>query len=399
MLSLGVNLGVLFLFKYFNLLNEAIRVAFNELNIFYDIPAFNLLLPVGISFYTFQTLAYSIDVYRGKMQPEENFRDFALYVSFFPQLVAGPIERATNLLPQFKRTYRYDYIRVVGGLQQMLWGFFKKLVIADRLAPLVNEVYNNPNEHSSITILTATYLFAIQIYCDFSGYSDIAIGAARTMGYDLMDNFRVPYLSKSIREFWQRWHISLSTWFRDYLYIPLGGNRVKVYRWYLNLMVVFVVSGFWHGANWTFLIWGALHGIYLIMEILKNRWFPNSFKIGKIASTFFTFNMVVLAWIFFRANSVGDAFYIINKIRTIFNDFSVQKVISAVFWQDSKGSMLVTLAITTFFLFIDPIMDSLVKKIKYNKKLPYGMIVSSILAASIMLFGAFGEVEFIYFQF
>lgn len=226
-----------------------------------------MLLPVGISFYTFQSLSYSIDVYRGEKEPERNFGKFALYVAFFPQLVAGPIERSTNLLPQFDRRISFDYDRFVSGLRLMLWGFFKKIVIADRLAIYVNEVYNSPAEFQGLTLILATYFFAFQIYCDFSGYSDIAIGAARIMGYDLMINFRQPYFSQSIAEFWKRWHISLSTWFKDYLYIPLGGNRVAKNRWYFNLMAVFLISGLWHGANWTFVLWGFLHGFYLVFSI------------------------------------------------------------------------------------------------------------------------------------
>jgi len=257
-LSLLSNLGLLFFFKYWNFFSGETRALLDSWNIMADVPTFQLLLPVGISFYTFQTLSYTIDVYNGKLEPEKNLGRFALYVSFFPQLVAGPIERATHLLPQLRQTFDFDYQRVVSGLQQMLWGFFKKVVIADRLAVYVNEIYASPGDENGLALLLATYFFAFQIYCDFSGYSDIAIGAARVMGYDLMENFRTPYLSKSIREFWSRWHISLSTWFRDYLYIPLGGNRVPQVRWFLNLFIVFVVSGFWHGANWTFLIWGAL---------------------------------------------------------------------------------------------------------------------------------------------
>ncbi len=401
-LSLGVNLGILFLFKYFNLFNDAVQAAFNKFNLFYDIPTFELLLPVGISFYTFQTLAYTIDVYNGKLKPERNLFNFALYVSFFPQLVAGPIERASRLLPQFQKTYQYNYIRVVGGLQQMLWGFFKKLVIADRLAPLVNEIYNAPTEVSGITLLTATYLFAFQIYCDFSGYSDIAIGSARVMGYDLMDNFKVPYLSKSIREFWQRWHISLSTWFRDYVYIPLGGNRVKVYRWYLNLLIVFMVSGLWHGANWTFLIWGALHGIYLIIEILLNKLPPILKRFPKIKHWFLigiTFHLVLLAWIFFRANTVNDAFYILKQIAYIPTELSISNIINGVLWKVNRLAVILTYIILFCFIFLDPFMDKKIKQFKGGEKFSHGLLLSALLLVLILLFGFFGEVEFIYFQF
>ncbi|MCB0064655.1 MAG: MBOAT family protein, partial [Caldilineaceae bacterium] len=259
--SLLVNLGLLFGFKYFNFFNESVRATLNLFNIFYNVPAFQVLLPVGISFYTFQTLSYTIDVYRGKLAPERHFGRFALYVAFFPQLVAGPIERATHLLPQFHQPMTFNQTRIASGLRLLLWGMFKKVVIADRLALYVNQVYDHPGDHGALTLLIASYFFAFQIYCDFSGYSDIAIGAARVMGFDLMENFRQPYMARSIAGFWRRWHISLSTWFRDYLYIPLGGNRVARWRWYSNLFLVFLVSGLWHGAAWHFVIWGALHGL------------------------------------------------------------------------------------------------------------------------------------------
>ena len=235
-LSLVVNLGLLFGFKYFNFFNDSLRTIFNQFNIFYDVPAFKVLLPVGISFYTFQTLSYTIDVYRGKRDPEKHLGIFALYVAFFPQLVAGPIERSTRLIPQLRKKYNFDYDRVTDGLKLMLWGFFKKVVIADRIAVIVNQVYNNPHDAAGFPFLIGTYLFAFQIYCDFSGYSDIAIGAAKIFGINLMENFRRPYFAKSIREFWQRWHISLSTWFRDYLYLSLGGSHITKWRWYYNII-------------------------------------------------------------------------------------------------------------------------------------------------------------------
>ena len=266
-LSLFTNLSVLFAFKYLNFFSDSIRYILNEFNIFYNIPYFNVLLPVGISFYTFQTLSYTIDVYRGQKKAEKHLGVFALYVSFFPQLVAGPIERSTRLLPQLKKENSFDYLRFKNGLLLMLWGFFKKIVIADRLAVLVNTVYNNPIDYQGITLIIATIFFAFQIYCDFSAYSDIAIGASKIMGYDLMKNFNRPYFSKSIAEFWRRWHISLGSWFRDYLYFFLGGNKKGQLIWYKNLMLVFLISGLWHGANWTFVIWGFLHGFYMIFSI------------------------------------------------------------------------------------------------------------------------------------
>ena len=285
---------------------------------------------MGISFYTFQTLSYTIDVYNGKTPVQNHLGIFAVYVSFFPQLVAGPIERSRHLLPQFYVEHKFSYNRVKYGLQQMLWGFFKKVVIADRLAIVVDGVYNNLDNYSGFSLVVATLFFTFQIYCDFSGYSDIAIGSARVMGFELIDNFKRPYFSKSISEFWRRWHISLSTWFRDYLYIPLGGNRVVKWRWYYNLFITFLVSGFWHGANWTFLVWGALHGTYLIMAIVlikPKEYILNMLNlkgglIHKIYRVTFTFALVVFAWIFFRANNISDAFYVINNMFSDIGDYT-----------------------------------------------------------------------------
>lgn len=329
-LSLFVNLGILFGFKYFNFLGENINTLFNQFNIFYNVQFFDVLLPVGISFYTFQTLSYTIDVYNGKTPAEKHLGVFAVYVSFFPQLVAGPIERSKRLLPQFFVEHKFTYERARSGLQQMMWGFFKKVVIADRLAIVVDGVYNNVENYSGLALIVATIFFAFQIYCDFSGYSDIAIGSARIMGFELMDNFKRPYFSKSIGEFWRRWHISLSTWFRDYLYIPLGGNRVVKWRWYYNLFITFLISGLWHGAAWTFVTWGALHGSYLIAEILLKKPKKNMLKktglketfIYKFLQVFITFSLVVFAWIFFRANSMSDAFYIITYMFVDFTEYT-----------------------------------------------------------------------------
>ena len=321
-LSLFSNLGLLFTFKYFNFFSTSISETFNYFNIFMDSPTFKLLLPVGISFYTFQTLSYTIDVYRGQKKAEKHLGYFAVFVSFFPQLVAGPIERSTNLLPQFFEKHDFDYQRVTDGLKLMMWGFFKKVVIADRLAILVNQVYNNADEYEGFPLILATYFFAFQIYCDFSGYSDIAIGAAQVMGFDLMENFRRPYHAKSISEFWKRWHISLSTWFRDYVYIPLGGNSTVKWRWYFNLFITFLVSGLWHGADWTFVIWGAIHGFYLISAIWTNGIVNKVYNfIGlkkgsngrKLIDVIWTFHLVLFAWIFFRANSFSDAIYILEN--------------------------------------------------------------------------------------
>ena len=328
LISIFSNIGILFGFKYFNFFSENIQTLFNNYNVFYEMPLFNVLLPVGISFYTFQTLSYTIDVYNNKTPAQRHLGVFAVYVSFFPQLVAGPIERSNHLLPQFFREHDFSYIRVKAGLQKMLWGFFKKIVIADNLAILVDGVYNNVDNYSGLTLIVATIFFTFQIYCDFSGYSDIAIGTAKVMGFELRENFKRPYFSKSIREFWQRWHITLSTWFKDYVYIPLGGNRTIKWRWYYNIFITFLVSGLWHGANWTFVIWGALHGTYLIIALaLTNPKKQFSSLIQKQSKSFnklldvtITFILVAFAWIFFRANNLDDAIYIISNLFVNYNE-------------------------------------------------------------------------------
>jgi len=270
-ISLVSNLGILFFFKYYNFFANSINVLNTKFNIHTQIPAFNVLLPVGISFYTFQALGYSIDVYKGTAKPEKNIVTYALFVTFFPQLVAGPIERTEHLLPQFKINHDFDYDRVTDGLKLALWGMFKKIVIADQLAIYVDKVYSSPTDYQSIALILATVFFAFQILCDFSGYSDIAIGCAKVLGFSLNKNFDSPYLAHNIADFWKRWHISLSTWFRDYLYIPLGGNRCSALRHSLNLLITFLLSGLWHGASITFIFWGLTHGLFLIIGNIKNK--------------------------------------------------------------------------------------------------------------------------------
>lgn len=325
-LSLAVNLGFLGVFKYFNFFVGSFVDAFTFLGSPIENKLFlNVILPVGISFYTFQTLSYSIDVYRRKLKPTHDLISFLAFVSFFPQLVAGPIERATHLLPQFQKDRTFDYDKSVDGMRQILWGFFKKVVIADNCAIYANDIFSNHTEYSGSTLVLGAIFFAFQIYGDFSGYSDIAIGTARLFGFSLMRNFAFPYFSRDIAEFWRRWHISLSTWFRDYLYIPLGGSRGSTGKVLINIMIIFVVSGFWHGANWTFIVWGALNGLYFIPLMLmkqnrryvdtisKNRFFPGLREGFQILTTF---ALTCLAWIFFRAESVTKA---LDYIRSIFN--------------------------------------------------------------------------------
>ena len=322
-LSLVLNLAILFFFKYFYFAVSSINSIFSYLNLAPVQVSFDVILPVGISFYTFQALGYTLDVYRGEIKPEKNLGRYALFVSFFPQLVAGPIERSKNLLHQLREKHTFDLDRVKDGLLLMLWGFFLKIVIADRAAILVDQVYNHYEEYGAVALILATVLFAVQIYCDFSSYSNIAIGAARVMGFHLMTNFEEPYLASSVAGFWRRWHISLSTWFRDYVYIPLGGNRVKKGRWAFNVMVVFLLSGLWHGAGWTFVIWGGLHGAYQIIGGYLRPWKQKiwkamhvnadaaSFRIGQILVTFL---LVDFGWIFFRSNSLDQAKTIIRKM-------------------------------------------------------------------------------------
>lgn len=317
-LSLLINFGILFVFKYFNFINDSVFQLLDLAGLRWPVPNLDLLLPVGISFYTFQAVGYTIDVYRGDLKAEKNLGIYALFVSFFPQLVAGPIERATNLLPQFREVHKLDAERFASGIRQMIWGYFMKVVVADRLALLVNAAYNNAAEHNGTTLLIATIFFAFQIYCDFAGYSNIAIGAARIMGFDLMTNFNRPYFSTNISEFWHRWHISLSTWFRDYVYIPLGGNRVSVKRNYFNVFITFVISGVWHGANWTFVIWGALHGLYISIQkfFRLDKAGHKSRGLKRFVFVAVNFVLVLIAWVFFRANSTADAVNIIQKMFT-----------------------------------------------------------------------------------
>jgi D-alanyl-lipoteichoic acid acyltransferase DltB (MBOAT superfamily) len=402
-LCLISNLGILFFFKYFNFFSQSAMELFQAWNIFYEAPLFDVLLPVGISFYTFQALSYIIDVYNGRTQAERHLGIFALYVAFWPQLVAGPIERTHHLLPQFRQPYSFDYLRVTNGLRLMLWGLFKKVVIADHLATYVNRVYNHPTDFQGFPLIIATVFFAVQIYCDFSGYTDIARGAARVLGYDLMENFNRPYFAKSVREFWQRWHISLSTWFRDYVYIPLGGSRVLKWRWYYNIFLTFLLSGLWHGANWTFVVWGALHGCYLILEHMTgtfqkkaaDKLFPSPQSLlGRVVQISLTMSMVCFAWIFFRANTLGDAFTIIGNI--FFIDLS-QLGIEVVGGHSFLLSILLILILVTVHL-----QERRMLIQHYVARLPVTVRWSVYTAAmwAVIVSGVFGvQQEFIYFQF
>ncbi len=322
-ISICVNLGFLGFFKYYNFFVDSLIESFTFFGGQLSINTLNIILPVGISFYTFQTLSYTIDVYNRKLEPTKDFLAFMAFVSFFPQLVAGPIERATNLLPQFHKRREFVYENAVDGLRQALWGLFKKVVIADNCATYANMIFNNQQEYSGSTLLLGAFFFAFQIYGDFSGYSDIAIGISRLFGFNLKRNFAFPYFSRDIAEFWRRWHISLSTWFRDYLYIPLGGSRGGTKMKIRNTFIIFIVSGFWHGANWTFVVWGALNAIYFLPLLLlkKNRVNTNLVAEGKYFPTIrelfqmlLTFFITLIAWVFFRADNVTNAFVYIKDM-------------------------------------------------------------------------------------
>jgi alginate O-acetyltransferase complex protein AlgI len=325
-LSIAINLGFLGFFKYYNFFLDNFIEAFSLFGYEFKPYSLSIVLPVGISFYTFQTMSYTIDVYRKKLNSTKDFIAFSAFVSFFPQLVAGPIERATNLLPQFYTKRTFDYIKAVDGIRQILWGLFKKVVIADNCAEFANEIFNNYNDHSGSTLLLGAFFFTFQIYGDFSGYSDIAIGTSRLFGFNLIQNFAFPYFSRDIAEFWRRWHISLSTWFRDYLYIPLGGSKGSRWMKVRNTFIIFIVSGFWHGANWTFIAWGTLNAIYFLPLLLANKNRKNLDVVAQeklfpslrnMLSILGTFLLTVFAWIFFRAESISDAF---NYIYSMFNN-------------------------------------------------------------------------------
>lgn len=393
-ISITVNLGLLGFFKYYNFFVNSFADAFTFFGSSLNVNTLNIILPVGISFYTFQTLSYSIDIYKKKLEPTSDFIGFAAFVCFFPQLVAGPIERATHLLPQFHTKRKFNYNFAVTGMRLIVWGLFKKVVIADRLSIFSNLVFNDVEAYNGVAVILAILFFTFQIYCDFSGYSDIAIGTARIFGFDLMTNFKMPYFSKSIKEFWSRWHISLSTWFRDYVYIPLGGNRVVKRRLIINLMATFLVSGFWHGANWTFIIWGGIHGLINILELqtenIRSNNFPNTLKI------LFTFSIVSFAWIFFRANSIADATYLIKSTLDISNNFGLINLLNLSF--ENKYSILIGVIMICFLIISEYVL--LFKKVtlmqsSFNRRLSYIMLFLIFI-----FFGVFSnQSDFIYFQF
>jgi len=403
-ISIIVNLGVLCVFKYFNFFLDSLYALVPALSNTFGFNSLDIILPVGISFYTFQTLSYTIDVYKRKLEPTTDLIAFSAFVSFFPQLVAGPIERATNLLPQFYKQRTFNYLAAVDGMRQILWGLFKKIVIADNCAEYANQIFNNSSDMNGSTLVLGAFFFTFQIYGDFSGYSDIAIGTSRLFGFNLMKNFSFPYFSRDIAEFWRRWHISLSTWFRDYLYIPLGGSNGGTFMKVSNTFIIFIVSGFWHGANWTFIAWGALNALYFLPLLLTNKnrnnieivakgkYFPSFKDLLLIISTF---GLTVFAWIFFRAQDIGHA------LQYIFGIFS-----SSIFDYPKFSNMIgaiYTLLYLIFFIVIEWIgrnENYAIEKLALNSKrfIRYGFYYLIII---IIIYASLGKSEqtFIYFQF
>ena len=401
--SILVNLGFLGFFKYYNFFLDNFITAFSFFGTEIKANSLNIILPVGISFYTFQTLSYSIDVYKRKLEPTKDFIAFSAFVSFFPQLVAGPIERATHLLPQFYKKRTFDYSKAVDGMRQILWGLFKKIVIADNCAEYANLIFNNSADYSGSTLVLGALFFTFQIYGDFSGYSDIAIGTSRLFGFNLMQNFNFPYFSRDIAEFWRRWHISLSTWFRDYLYIPLGGSRGGTWMKVRNTFIIFIVSGFWHGANWTFIIWGALNAIYFLPLMLTNnnrnnletvaqgKYLPN---IKEFSLMLLTFSLTIFAWIFFRAENVSHALSIIGEI------FSKSILSFQTSWTSGYITIL-HIILVLFFVIIEWINRDYefglqrISNYAFSRKIVYFLIVFLILFTA----DYHSKQEFIYFQF
>lgn len=398
-LSVIITFGLLFVFKYIDFFYHVLHKLLQLMSIQHSYVPFNITLPVGISFFTFQTMSYTLDVFYGKQKAEHHFGKFALFVTYFPQLVAGPIERAGNLLAQFNKREPFSYDNAVIGLRTLLGGMVLKIVVADNVAKYVDAVYNNVQDYVGWPLLFATYLFAFQIFCDFAGYSYMAIGVARVMGINLMENFKQPYVAASIRDFWKRWHISLSTWFSDYVYIPLGGNRVSFVRLQLNIMVTFLVSGLWHGSNWTFIVWGLLHGLYMLVALhipyRAVRAVPFALRVV------ITFSLTCFAWIFFRANSLADAWYVVQHMFVNLTQWSsVLELRRAVVM--GRSFDIVPLFLLTLGVWFVQVVQHYTGHIRYNiaHLSKYIRIIMYYLSiAAIFLLGEFGGHQFIYFQF
>lgn len=393
-LSVIANLGLLFVFKYFNFFIDSFNEFSNILGFQTNFKLLNIILPVGISFYTFQTLSYTIDIYNSKIKPTKDWIHFATYVSFFPQLVAGPIERASRILPQLSKKRNFDWNQGKEGIRKIILGFFKKIVIADSLAPMVEYSFTNYQDLSSFALFLGALFFTFQIYCDFSGYSDIAIGISKLFGIDLIENFKYPYFAKNIGDFWRRWHISLTTWFRDYLYLPLGGSRGSLFFSLRNISVVFLLSGFWHGANWTFIFWGLIHVICYIPYFLRkknpqNKLFSNFMIKNQVIATVTTFTFVMLSWIFFRSETIGDAWHYLLKL------FSLSNGQNAFINPANNLNAVYYTYYILFFIFIDYYFSLERKETDLQRRL-----VNSSLLLIILFFIQINQAEsFIYFQF
>ena len=394
---------VLFIFKYFGFFTGSFVGLADLLGSHLSRPVIHIILPIGLSFHTFQSLSYVIEVYYGRQKSETNFIVYATYVMFFPQLVAGPIERPQNLLHQFREVHDFDYAHVTAGLKRMAWGFFKKVVIADRLSLYVNDVYAAPRHFNGLQLTIATIFFAYQIYCDFSGYSDIAIGAAQVLGFELMENFRTPYYSKSITEFWRRWHISLSTWFKDYVYIPLGGNRVAKSRHIANLLITFVLSGLWHGANWTFVAWGGLNGVYLVTGWLTKGWRDRFFGLLGITPESWlressmwltTYLLTCIAWVIFRAQNMADASYVFTHL---FWGWDLHSIATEQFLMRQFPIALASIAV----LEIGQRWEQLISIPSYLGRMQIGIrwALYAGFVMAVIMFGVYRKAQFIYFQF
>jgi D-alanyl-lipoteichoic acid acyltransferase DltB (MBOAT superfamily) len=399
LLSVCVNLGFLGIFKYYNFFISSFADGLSLLGITVHYSTINVILPVGISFYTFHGLSYVFDLYNNKIKPERNFVDYSVFVSFFPLLVAGPIERATHLLPQIIKKREFDYSKAVDGLRQILWGLFKKIVIADNCAEYANLIFNNSSDYSGSTLILGAIFFAIQIYCDFSGYSDIALGAARLFGIELLRNFAFPYFSRDIAEFWRRWHISLSSWFRDYVYIPLGGSKGGTWMKIRNTFIIFLLSGFWHGANWTFIIWGALNAIYFLPLMLtktnrnnigivaQGKYFPRFKELGQIL---LTFSLTLIAWIFFRATDLNHAASYISEIFSG-STFTIP--------QELPWKVIILIIVFMIIEWIGRENKYAIEKLGFNWNRPLRWAMYSIIILLIGFLMPNSNTPFIYFQF
>ncbi|MCB0489364.1 MAG: MBOAT family O-acyltransferase [Cyclobacteriaceae bacterium] len=393
--SIVANLGVLGFFKYYNFFVENINSAFGQLDIeIHNLPYLNIILPIGLSFHTFQAMSYTIEVYRGNQKAEKHFGIYSLYVMFYPQLVAGPIERPQNMIHQFREKKYFKFTEFVSGLHQMLWGLFKKIVVADQLSIYVNSIYNHWELNFGLTLIVATYAFAFQIYCDFSGYSDIAQGAARTMGFQLMDNFRLPYFSKNVTEFWRRWHISLSSWLKDYLYITLGGNRGGRKRTYFNLILTMLLGGLWHGASWNFVVWGFLNGVYLSLEkYVRELKLSLPSPAIRHLKMFGTFNLIALTWVFFRSTTFEQAAGILHNIVTANSFWNIRIQDTGIF---AGMIFALTLMFTSEAIFFRKKTNPDVFTFRSMNR---SVIYTTSMIVLIILFGVSDGDQFIYFQF